>query len=77
MIKGLSRGGLLCPTQDVIGIVLVCYSLSRNSPKVISFYTFSQRKLAVNTCLAVLDEALMMNSGLANFCATHIEQAIR
>ena len=25
MIKGLSRGGLLYPTQDVIGIVLVCY----------------------------------------------------
>ena len=72
MIKGLSRGGLLYPTQDVIGIVLVCYVTIKKLSESDSFYTSSsQRKLAVNTCLTVLDGECLMNSGHANFCATH------
>ena len=72
MIKGLSRGGILYPTQDVIGIVLVCYVTIKKLSKSDSFYTSSsQRKLAVNTCLTVLDGECLMNSGHANFCATH------
>ena len=70
MIKGLSRG-LLYPTHDAIGVVLVCYLTIKKFSESDNFYRSSQPKLAVNTCLAVLDGELMMSSGLANFCATH------
>ena len=70
MIKDLSRG-LLYPTHDVIGVVLVCYLTIKKFSESDNFCRSSQPKLAVNTCLAVLDGELMMNSGLANFCASH------
>ena len=70
MIKGLSRG-LLDRTHDVIGVVLVCYLTIKKFSESDNFYRSSQPKLAVNTCLAVLDGELMKNSSLANFCATH------
>ena len=70
MTKDLSREGLLYPTQDVIDEVLVCYLIIKKLSE--SFYTSSlQCKLAIITCLAVLDGECMMNSGHANFCTTH------
>ena len=66
MIKGLSRG-LLYPTYDLIGVLLVCYLTIKKFSESDNFYRSSQPKLAVNTCSAVLDEELMMNSALLTF----------
>ena len=69
MMKGLSRGELLYPYQDVIDVVLVCYLTIKKLSK--AFYRCSsQGKLAVNICLAVFDGECVMNNNYANFCAT-------
>ena len=72
MIKGSSQGGLLYPNQVVKDGVLICYLTIKKPSESDSFYRSLQRKLGVNTCLAVLDGKCMKNSGDANFCETHV-----
>ena len=72
VIKGLSRGRLLYPTQDVIDMVLVCYLTITKLSEIDAFYRAqSQRTIAVNSCLAVLDGEYMLHVDQPSFCNTH------
>ena len=62
VIKGLSRGRLLYPTQDVIDMVLVCDLTITKLSEIDAFYRAqSQRTITVNSCLAVLDGEYMLH----------------
>ena len=72
LIKGISRGGLLYPSHDIIDVVLVCYLTIKKLTEIDSFYRdSSQRRIAVSTCLAVLDGEYMLNDNNFVFCSHH------
>ena len=72
LIRGLSRGGLLYRSQEFVDIVLICYIAIIKLVKIDTFYrASSQRKVAVNSCLAVLEAECMLHNNEANFCTEH------
>ena len=72
LILGLSKGGLLYPSQEFVDIVLICYIAITKLVKIDTFYrTSSPRKVAVNSCSAVLEPECMFHNNEANICTEH------
>ena len=72
LIRGLSREGLFYPSQEFVDIALICYITITKLVKIDTFYrASSQRKVAVNSCLAVLEAECMFHSNEAHFCTAH------
>ena len=60
------------PSQEFVDIVLICYIAITKLVKIDTFYRASlQRKVAVNSCLAVLEAECLLHNNEANFCTEH------
>ena len=72
VIKGISRGGLLYPTKDIVDVVLVSYLVIRKLSENELFYRATlQRKLCVDTTLTFLDSEEMLQCTETEFCSKH------
>ena len=77
LVRGLSRGGFSYPSQEFVDIALICYITIAKLVKIDTFYrASSQSKVAVNSCLAVLEAESMLHKNEAHFCTAHNYTAV-